>query len=78
MNGMDTTQGAVQEKNARRGSAYGMEFIRRILLTVGVDRWEDLPGKHVRVRARQDRVLAIGHITEDRWFTPADLAEQFP
>ena len=39
--------------NGRIGSAFGMEAIRRVLETVGVDRWEDLPGKHVRVVAEK-------------------------
>ena len=62
----------------RRGTAYGMEFITRIIATVGVDRWEDLPGKYIRVRARHDKVLAIGNITEDRWFSPDDLKVLIP
>jgi len=33
----------------RFGTAYGLDHIMRILETVGVDRWEDLPGKQVIV-----------------------------
>jgi hypothetical protein len=59
----------------REGSAYGAEFIARILDTVGVDRWEDLPGKHIRVKSEHNKVHAIGHIIKDKWFNPvADLA----
>lgn len=34
---------------ARFGSAYGLDQIMRILETVGVGKWEDLPGKQVIV-----------------------------
>ncbi|MFS0715500.1 hypothetical protein ABC337_04860 [Arthrobacter sp. 1P04PC] len=33
----------------RFGTAYGLDHIMRILETVGVDRWEQLPGKQVIV-----------------------------
>lgn len=53
----------------RRGRAAGMEFIRRILETLRVDYWEDLPGTYIRVRqgGGDEGVVAIGHITQDRW-----------
>lgn len=59
----------------REGSAYGMEFVNRVMETVGVSKWENLPGTPVRVRASYGRVEAIGHFIEDKWFTPEkDLA----
>jgi hypothetical protein len=36
-------------KAGRRGTAYGLDHLIRIMETVGVDRWEDLPGKQVIV-----------------------------
>jgi hypothetical protein len=36
-------------KAGRRGTAYGLDHIIRFLETVGVDRWEDLPGRQVIV-----------------------------
>lgn len=33
----------------RVGTAYGCEFIRRVLLACGVERWEDLPGRTIYV-----------------------------
>lgn len=66
----------------REGCAWGMEFVISILRTVGVERWEDLKGKHIRVRRGPGwggRVLAIGHIVEDKWFDPErDLAHLKP
>lgn len=35
--------------NRRSGSAYGMDHIMRLCETVGVSKWEDLPGKKVYV-----------------------------
>lgn len=59
----------------REGTAWGMEFIMRVLATVGVERWEQLPGKYVRADAEWGTVHRIGHITEDKWFDPkVDLA----
>jgi hypothetical protein len=54
----------------RQGTAYGMEFISRILRTVGVDKWEDLKGKHCRIRSNYSKIKAIGHIIDDVWFEP--------
>lgn len=36
-------------KKVRVGSAYGLDVIKQVLATVGVERWEDLPGSHVIV-----------------------------
>lgn len=59
----------------RVGTAWGMEFIRRVLDTLGVNNWEQLPGTHCRVKAEHCKVHAIGHIIKDKWFSPeTDLA----
>ena len=57
----------------RVGSAWGMQFIMKILDVVGVEKWEDLPGKYVRVEAEHDKVHKIGNITKDKWFSPKEL-----
>jgi hypothetical protein len=43
-----------------------------ILRAVGVEKWENLKGAHVRVRRDGERgtISAIGHIIEDKWFDP--------
>jgi hypothetical protein len=51
---------------------YGIEYLNRILKTIGVRSWEELPGKMIRVKADNCKVHAIGHIIEDRWFNPED------
>lgn len=64
-----------EARKVRIGSAWGMEFINRLLQTLRVSSWEKLPGTHCRVRAEFTGVHAIGHIIENRWFDPkADLA----
>ena len=62
-----------EKQNKRIGSAYGCEFIMRVLKVVGVEKWEDLKGKHIRVKADSGKVYAIGNILEDEWFSPEEL-----
>ena len=33
----------------RVGTAYGLDHIMQVMETVGVEKWEDLPGKHIIV-----------------------------
>lgn len=49
---------------------WGIKFIDRTLAVLGVDCWEHLVGKHVRVRADYNKIYAIGHIVKDDWFEP--------
>lgn len=74
---LDRQNGERDTKSRRIGTAYGCEFIKRILETVGVDRWEKLPGKHIRVRADHSKVHGIGHIIEDQWFMPDEDLKEF-
>lgn len=62
--------------NHFEGSAKGMEAIMRVMDTVGVDRWEDLTGKYIRMvyPGLGGSVKKIGHITENKWF---DIEEHF-
>jgi hypothetical protein len=73
---LDQHNGKRGQDSKRIGTAYGMEFIRRIMDTVGVSKWEDLRGKYIRVRSDHRKIEAIGHLIEDRWFCPeTDLRE---
>ena len=51
------------------GSASGMEYLIRIMDTVGVEKFQDLKGKYVRVATKSgDPVKIIGNIINDKWF----------
>ena len=52
------------------GSAVGMEYLMRIMDTVGVEKFQDLKGKYVRVATKGcgSSVKIIGNILRDKWF----------
>ena len=50
----------------------GIHFLWRILEIAGVDEWEKLQGRVIRVRANQSGVHAIGHVLNDDWFCPEE------
>ena len=52
------------------GSAAGMEYLMRIMDTVGVEKFQDLKGKYVRVANKRwgSSVKIIGNIIKDKWF----------
>ena len=58
------------------GDGLGIEAMMRIMDVVGVDRWEDLKGKYIRIESYGwgGTVKKIGHITDDKWF---DIDEFF-
>lgn len=49
-----------------------VEALAQICKAVGVDNWEDLPGKYCRVKKDYQTVSVIGNIIKDDWF---DLKE---
>ena len=54
------------------GSAAGMEYLIRIMDTVGVEKFQDLKGKYIRIATKRwcDSVKIIGNIINDKWFDP--------
>lgn len=56
-------------KDSRVGTAYGMNLVIRILDVVGVDTWEELKGKYIRVEVpfNSGPVTKIGNLMEDKW-----------
>lgn len=46
------------------------DFILNTLLIAGVDSWEDLPGRNIRIEKKSEfgEILAIGHIVKDAWY----------
>ena len=60
------------------GSAKGTEALMRIMDTVGVERWEDLPGKYVRVVSDGwgSTITKIGNIIDDKWFDAKEFFDE--
>jgi len=48
------------------------EYVRAILDTVGVDTWEQLKGKYIRVESDGlgRPIKRIGNLMKDKWFDP--------
>jgi hypothetical protein len=61
----------------RVGSEAGMSLIIEILKVVGVDKWEDLKGEHIRVEATHNRVQKIGHFIKDKWLDFDEFFENY-
>lgn len=59
-------------------SAKGLECLMRIMDTVGVERWEDMQGKYIRIvdNGWGSTITKIGHITDDKWFDIKDFFEK--
>lgn len=66
-----------KEKDKRVGTEYGMEFIRRLLETLELEKWEDLPGTFVRIEQTHTKILRIGHLLKDKWFDPDVLGKEY-
>ena len=57
------------------GGESGLKFIERTLEVVGVEKWEDLEGKSVRVETEGlgRPVKGIGNILKDDWLYPKEF-----
>ena len=55
----------------------GLEAMMRIMDTVGAEKWEQLPGKYVRVKTNGwgDTVDIIGNLIKDKWFNIKEFFE---
>ena len=51
-------------------------FICRVLDVCGVESWDKVAGKAVRICEKGGRLVAIGHIINDDWFIPKSDFEQ--
>lgn len=75
--------GGLRDTNAGRHKEQknlAAEFIVAVLLAAGVEKWDQLPGKTIRVRKTDSwgDILAIGHIVKDNlWFSPKDTFERW-
>lgn len=68
-------EGSPYREKSEQGPSYAGVFIDSILDVVGVEQWEDLKGKSVRVKASLTNVEAIGHFIKDKWFSPREKFE---
>lgn len=56
----------------RKIQSKSIEFISKILDVVGVETWEDLPGKYIRVNIEGGwgmRIYEFGNIIEEKWIS---------
>ena len=47
---------------------YAGVFIAQTMKIAGVETWENLKGKSIRVRVQDGSIKQIGHIIKDDWF----------
>ena len=59
-----------RETRTRVFSAKSMEAVSKILEVVGVDTWEQLPNKYIRIKDNGwgSTIDEIGNLMEDKWF----------
>ena len=50
----------------------GGQFLQRVLEVVGVDEWEKLKGKNIRVDHDMSKIYGIGNIIKNEWFYPSE------
>lgn len=56
----------------------GLVAMMKIMNTVGVERWEDLQDKYIRVVTNGNGPIhAIGNIIEDKWFNAKEFFESY-
>lgn len=67
-----------KEQEKRVGVGYSLDLLKEILEVVGVEKWEDLPGKYVRVDSEGwgGKALGIGNLLKDKWIYPKEFFER--
>lgn len=67
-----------KEKDERVGVGEGLDCLKEIMETVGVETWEDLKGKYVVLESGGWGGQALGIrnvLDEDKWFRPKEFFE---
>jgi hypothetical protein len=64
-----------REQKTRVFTAKGLEAISKILETVGVHSWEELPGQYIRVKDNGwgSTIDEIGNLMSEKWFNLRDF-----
>lgn len=64
-----------RESESRVYTAKGLEAISKILEVVGVDNWENLSGKYIRIKDNGwgSTIDEIGNLMCDKWFNLRDF-----
>lgn len=59
----------------RVGIGMSLDLLKEIMEVVGVDKWEDLEGRYVRVASEGwgGKALGIGNILKERWVYPEEF-----
>lgn len=57
---------------------YTDELIRETLKVIGVNKWEDLPNKYLRIKITDGVITDIGHITKNKWFNIRKFFKEKP
>lgn len=52
------------------GTAWGMEYIRRVIATLEASSWESIKGMPCRVVIENGLCTGLGHFYKDQWFFP--------
>jgi len=66
-----------ERRNRCVGTALGLDMIMQLMRVAGARTWDEMVGRHVRVKKTATRVLAIGHFVKDQWFDPIDVIGEF-
>jgi len=71
--------GPAKNKDGWKGHAFGIACVRKIIETVGVEKWEDLKGRYLRIKKNgyNEPIEEIANIMEDNWFSCRELSKEY-
>ena len=55
------------------GTAYGMEWLMRLMNAIGAREFKEMKGMYVRIEADEYKIFQIGHIVKEQWFNPEEM-----